>query len=110
MGFDAPEIFHAQCDDERILGLRAKARLEALIASGTAQLIEHRLDKYGRTLAELTIDGKDVAQTMIDQRFARPYLCRGSRQVRPLELSAAGVLLVHNHPSDDPRHRAQISM
>ena len=73
MGFDAPETYQARCDEELQLGLKAKARMEQLIASGTARLIEHRLDKYGRTLAELTIDGNDVAETMISEGLARPY-------------------------------------
>jgi endonuclease YncB( thermonuclease family) len=39
MGFDAPETSHAQCEEELQLALKAKARLEQLIASGTARLV-----------------------------------------------------------------------
>jgi endonuclease YncB( thermonuclease family) len=73
MGFDAPETYRAQCPEELAIGLKAKVRMEELIASGTARLMEHRLDKYGRTLAVLMIDGKDVAETMIEAGLARPY-------------------------------------
>jgi micrococcal nuclease len=74
LGFDAPEVFSARCDSELQLGLKAKARLEQLIASGTARIIESgRLDRYRRTLATLTVDGKDVAAVMIGEGLARPY-------------------------------------
>ena len=54
--------------------MKAKTRLEQLIASGTARIIESgRLDKYGRTLAVLTVNGQDVAATMIGEGLARPY-------------------------------------
>jgi micrococcal nuclease len=56
------------------LGMKAKARLEQLIASGTARIIESgKLDKYRRSLATLTVNGKDVAAVMIGERLARPY-------------------------------------
>jgi endonuclease YncB( thermonuclease family) len=62
--FDAPETFRAQCSDELIRGLKAKERLEQLIASGEARIVENgKRDKYRRTLAALTIDGRDVAAT-----------------------------------------------
>jgi micrococcal nuclease len=74
LGFDAPETFYAKCDGELQLGLKAKARLEQLIASGTARIIESgRLDRYRRTLAVLTVDGRDVAATLIGEGLARPY-------------------------------------
>ena len=62
LGSDAPETLYAKCDSELRLGMKAKARLEQLIASGTARIIESgRLDKYRRSLATLTINGEDVA-------------------------------------------------
>lgn len=69
MGFDTPETNRAQCDGEK-----AKARLEQLIASGTAQIVESgKRDKYGRTLAVLAVGGEDVASVMVCEGHARPY-------------------------------------
>lgn len=61
-------MFHSRCHSERELGEKAKARLEQLIASGTARIEERgRRDKYGRTLAVLTVDGQDVAAVLIGE-------------------------------------------
>jgi micrococcal nuclease len=77
LGFDAPEIFHAQCDSEYSLGMRAKARLEDLIAGGNARLVESgKLDRYARALAVLTINGRDVAETLVQEGLARRYFGR----------------------------------
>jgi micrococcal nuclease len=77
LGFDAPEIYHAQCDFEYALGMRAKARLEDLIAGGNARLIESgKLDCYARTLAVLTINGRDVAEMLVQEALARRYFGR----------------------------------
>lgn len=72
IGFDTAEIFYAQRDSEYALGLRAKGRLEDLIAGGNARLVESgKLDRYGRTLAVLTINGRDVAETLVQEGLAR---------------------------------------
>jgi micrococcal nuclease len=82
-------VFSARCDSELQLGLKAKARLEQLIASGTARIIESgRLDKYGRTLATLTVNGEDVAAAMIGEGLARPY--HGERRQGWCENACAG--------------------
>lgn len=71
---DAPETFFARCDAELALGMKAKARLEQILASGTARLVESgRIDKYRRSLATLTVNGRDVAEIMIAEHLARPY-------------------------------------
>jgi micrococcal nuclease len=74
---DAPETYQAKCDAERELGQRAKARLTALLAAadGAPGLIrEHRLDRYGRTLARVVVNGRDVGSTLVDEGLARPWL------------------------------------
>jgi micrococcal nuclease len=74
LGFDAPETFYAKCGRELQLGMKAKALLEQLIASGIARIIESgRLDRYRRSLATLEVNGKDVAGVMIGEGLARPY-------------------------------------
>lgn len=74
-GYDAPEIKRPKCAAEREAGLAAKARLEALIAGGRdVRLVraQWRLDKYGRVLARLLIDGRDVAEIATAEGWGRP--------------------------------------
>lgn len=74
LGFDAPETALAKCVGELDLGTKAKRRLQELINTGPAQLIESgKRDKYGRSLATLTIGGRDVAGIMIAEGLGRPY-------------------------------------
>jgi micrococcal nuclease len=74
LGFDTPETRFAKCDAERALGLAAKDRLEELLSTGEVKVLESgRLGKYGRTLANVTIDGRDVGDILIDEGLARPY-------------------------------------
>ena len=74
LGFDAPETALAKCIGELDLGTKAKRRLQELINTGPAQLIESgKRDKYGRSLATLMIGGRDVAGIMIAEGLGRPY-------------------------------------
>ncbi len=83
--FDAAEIFHAQCEAERRLGLLTRTRLEALIAGGEADhTVEMRSatppqrDRYGRVLGHLVVDGEDAGCLLIKEGYARPW--RGRRE------------------------------
>ncbi|MES0827954.1 thermonuclease family protein [Ruegeria sp. SCP11] len=81
VGFDAPETFRAQCEAERVLGLRAKDRLTKIIqTNGYVELeIEPKLDKYGRFLAIARAGGKQVGSILISEGLARRY-SGGKRQ------------------------------
>lgn len=83
VGFDAPEIRQAKCPAERRLGIEARARLAEMIAG--AQRVElirttWRLDRWGRVLGRLEIDGRDIATTAIAEGWAVSYTGRGPRQ------------------------------
>jgi micrococcal nuclease len=74
LGFDTPEIFSAKTPQEYALGMQAKRRLEQLIARGTVRIIESgKLDRHGRSLATLTVNGRDVGETLIREGLARAY-------------------------------------
>jgi micrococcal nuclease len=74
LGFDAPETFRAQCDAELALGRRAAERLKELLDSGEVRVIESgKIDRYGRTLAHLTVNGRDVGGVLIGEGLARAY-------------------------------------
>ena len=75
VGFDTPETYRAQCASERSLGDAATDRLRDLLArASSAELIYlPRRDQYGRDLARLVVDGRDVADTMVSEGLARRY-------------------------------------
>jgi micrococcal nuclease len=74
MGFDAPETHRAKCAAERELGFIAKHRLEELLATSEVKVLESgKIDRYGRTLANVTANGRDVGAILIGEGLARPY-------------------------------------
>jgi micrococcal nuclease len=70
----------ARCTAERDLGNRAKEAVRTLVSS--ARRIElnatGRIDRYGRTIAFIVIDGRDMGETLIAEGLARPW--RGRRE------------------------------
>lgn len=74
VGLDTPEIGHrAECESEALAAEQAKQALIGEIARGNVALHRQGTDRYGRTLARVTVDGRDVADTLIAQGHARPY-------------------------------------
>ena len=72
-GLDAPEI-RGKCLDEATKAIAAKSALRFALA--TAEYVELRKverDKYFRLLAEVWVDGRDVAELLIRKGLARPY-------------------------------------
>ncbi len=74
-GFDSPELFSPQCQGELAAARAARDALRARLAvAQRAELkIAPELDRYGRGLARLSLDGEDVARAMIRAGHARPY-------------------------------------
>jgi len=77
-GIDAPETHDFKCADEKSLGDRATVRLQQLLNSGALSMtsIDRDEDAYGRKLRNVSVDGKDVGDILIDDGLARPYLGR----------------------------------
>ncbi len=74
VGFDTPEVFSPGCPSELALGTQATRALERKIRlSGDMRIDFRGSDRYGRRLARLSLDGRDVAQPMIAEGLARPY-------------------------------------
>lgn len=74
--FDTPEVAHrAECDAERAAGERATAAVQELF--NEAERIDvratGRLDRYGRTVAFISIDGRDLGAILIKRGIARPW-------------------------------------
>jgi micrococcal nuclease len=81
VNIDTPEMgARAGCAAERRLAARAAARTRALIDA--AERIETeavgRTDAYGRTIAYVSVDGRDLGEALIAEGLARPW--RGRRQ------------------------------
>ena len=74
MGFDTPEL-SGRCNLERRLAQDAKGKLHSLLAAATDIELVRRADRdqYGRLLAWLMIDDRDVGRVLISERLARPY-------------------------------------
>jgi micrococcal nuclease len=81
---DAPETLQAKCDAELRLGHVAAARLDQLLRSGPVTVsrgdpVDGRTtDRHGRTLAIVSVNGKDAGRILIFEELARPWT--GKRQ------------------------------
>lgn len=73
MGLDTPETVRAKCPEELAAGKRATERLRALVAGGAPRIHRKGTDKYGRALIRLWVDGRDVAETMVNEGLAVRY-------------------------------------
>jgi len=80
VGFDTPELApRSECRKEHDLGIVARDRLNSMIRSARDKQFcsdkpdEFSRDDYGRILAVLLLDGRDVAATLIDEGLAVPY-------------------------------------
>lgn len=77
IGIDAPEIFHPHCADELIAGRAARWRVEGLVLAARIVTIERKgKDRYGRTLARISLDGVDLGATLLAAGDARPWPLR----------------------------------
>jgi endonuclease YncB( thermonuclease family) len=78
---DTPETgVRAQCAAERAAGDTAAETARALVARAEAIVITRtgRVDRYGRTVGFVVLDGRDLGAAMIDAGLARPW--RGRRE------------------------------
>jgi endonuclease YncB( thermonuclease family) len=73
-GIDAPEI-KSKCDHEKTKAQQAKKALNEILKNATTINLQNvQDDKYsGRVVAEVFVDGKNLAAEMIRTNFARQY-------------------------------------
>lgn len=68
-------IFGLDCPEMRDRGgPAAKQAMAALLAGKTVTLKRRELDRYGRTVAKVFADGRDVTCTMIRARVCREFM------------------------------------
>lgn len=72
LNIDTPERGdRARCDQERVMAEQASRALRSRVQSARRIDLERDgLDKYGRTLALVYLDGKDVGEVLIDEGYA----------------------------------------
>lgn len=83
---DAPDVgSHAKCPLEERRGKAAKAYTIRLVrGTGQVGLTDRQgEDRYGRTLARITLDGTDFAGLMIGAGHGRPWRGRSSNWCVP---------------------------
>ncbi len=74
-GLDAPELKRSHCAAEKALAQRAARRLAVLLSEGTASVtwVNSRLDGVARPYVSISVDGHDVAETLIAEGYGRAY-------------------------------------
>lgn len=65
-GIDTPELSEPE-------GLAAKQRLEELLRSGPMEIIPHGRDVYDRLLADVFVNGQNVAEILKSEGFTKTY-------------------------------------
>lgn len=81
VNIDTPETGpRARCAAERDLGNQATRQARTLISAANDVELRPtgRIDRYGRTIAFVLIDGRDLGETLIADGLARPW--RGRRE------------------------------
>lgn len=78
LNIDAPESFRSRCMAELVAGLDAKERLAELLRPGPVSIDRCEAsgrckDAYGRTLARLSVAGRDVGEVLVAEGRALPW-------------------------------------
>lgn len=74
-GVDTPEL-RGKCDAERRLARIARDRLAEIVAAGPIEIRRHGRGRYGRTIADLSVRGRDVGEALIAADLARAWTGR----------------------------------
>jgi len=74
-GIDTPETTNGVCggEAERRLGRVATARLAEILGDGDLSVSRSGFDRFGRTLATATVNGRDVGAILVSERLARNW-------------------------------------
>ncbi len=74
---DTPEMpGRARCAAEAQLAVQAKARLGQLLSGGDIRLARRGEDRYGRTLARVSVNGVDVGEQLVREGAAQRWAGR----------------------------------
>jgi endonuclease YncB( thermonuclease family) len=64
-GIDTPELSEPG-------GRAARQRLEQLLQEGPIRIVPHGQDVYGRTVADVFVNGRNVAEVLNQEGYAKP--------------------------------------
>ncbi len=64
-GIDTPELSEPG-------GQEAKQRLEQLLHDGPIRVVPYGQDVYGRTVADVFVNGRNVSEVLKQEGFAKP--------------------------------------
>jgi micrococcal nuclease len=72
LDIDAPETSKPRCEAELARGLEAKSRLRQLVRGASLVTVDRtgEIDRYGRTLGRLKVDGRDVGDILMREGMA----------------------------------------
>ncbi|TIM38309.1 MAG: thermonuclease family protein [Mesorhizobium sp.] len=73
LDIDTPETDRPRCENELTLGLEAKLRLRQLLDAGQVAYVvdgRYRTDRFNRTLAHVTVAGRDVGAVLLAEGLA----------------------------------------
>ena len=72
---DTPETWRPRCENELILGLKAKQRLRELLdGEGPLTVVREGYDRWHRTLAYVYVGEVNVGETLLAEGHALPYV------------------------------------
>lgn len=74
LDIDAPEMGPPKCDGPAQLAVPSRDALIEILNSGRVTLHRDGKDRYGRTLARVFVDGRDVQAELMAMGLARPYV------------------------------------
>jgi endonuclease YncB( thermonuclease family) len=86
---DTPETRGATCENELILGLKAKQRLRELLDSGPLTIVRENKDYWGRTLAYVYAGEVNVGEALLKEGHALPYV-KGKKARRTAQWCPTG--------------------
>lgn len=72
---DAPEI-EGRCQFESNLAQQSKNRLAALLEGQRVQIRREGYDRYNRTLATFSVNGRDIGDQLVKAGLARTWTGR----------------------------------
>lgn len=80
-GIDAPELRRAQCDKEKRWGYEAKGFLSGYLIGKDVQITHnYGLDRYDRPVVDVSVNGEDLGQTLINEGYAQAWDYDGGEQ------------------------------
>ncbi len=64
-GIDTPELTEPR-------GQEARQRLEQLLKEGPIRIVPHGQDIYGRTVADVFVNGRNIAEVLKQEGYEKP--------------------------------------